>query len=87
MATTQGLYRLDYEKNVLTAIYEFKEKNEDISFIEDNNRLLVITDRDFLVLDTATLSIAQHISLFGDPDQTFTKLKQGEQRYFFVNNL
>jgi hypothetical protein len=87
VATTKGLYQLDYAKNALTAIYEFKDKIEDISFIEDNNRLLVIADRDFLVLDTAALSITQHISLFGDPDQTYTKLKKGEQRYYFVNNL
>jgi hypothetical protein len=87
IATTKKIYKLDDEKLTLTQIHEFKNEIEQISFFDEEKRSIILTDKELLVLDPATLSVKNRFHLFGDPDQKYTKLKQGVKRYYFIPAL
>ena len=81
------IYQLNTADDSLKSVHAFKELVNDCLFFEGANRLIILTDRDLLVIDPATLEVKNDLMLWGDPDQKYTRLKKGEQRYYFIPTL
>lgn len=77
------IYQLNTDDS-LSAIYEFKEPISDCSFRDEENRLIILTDRNLLVLDSAGLEVKNDMFFFGNPDEKYTRLKKGEMRYSII---
>jgi hypothetical protein len=87
VVTETKLYKIDDDKLVLQPLSEFKTKIVPTLFLEEKNRILLMTNQSLLVLDPATLEVKNCFYLFGDPSQKYSKLKPGEQRYYFIPTL
>ncbi|HEX3048624.1 MAG TPA: hypothetical protein VHY08_28000 [Bacillota bacterium] len=87
VVTETKLYKIDDDKLELKPLLEFKTKIVPTLFMEEKNRILIMTNQSLLVLDPATLEVKNCFYLFGDPGQKYSKLKTGEQRYYFIPTL
>ncbi|MCL6590225.1 MAG: hypothetical protein K6U80_09760 [Firmicutes bacterium] len=87
VVTETRLYTIDHDKPALKPLYEFKTKTVPLLFLEEKDRIIFMTNQVLLVLDPATLEVRNCFYLFGDPGQKFSRLKPGEQRYFFIPTL
>lgn len=85
--TEKKIYKIDEEKLLLKPIYEFKSKSGSAYLQEEEGRIIFISDREFLILDPATLEVKDCFYLYGNPDEKFSKLKPDEQRYYFIPTL
>lgn len=87
VTTNKKMYKLDYQSNALTTVHEFAEEVKYTYFYEDNNRLIVLSDKELLVLDTKTLEIKNKFLLYGNPNEKYSKVIPGSLRYYFIRAL
>ncbi|HEX3044863.1 MAG TPA: hypothetical protein VHY08_08905 [Bacillota bacterium] len=87
VVTEKNIYQLDYDKCVLVPIFEFKEKAKETAWVEDEKRVIIYTDREMVVIELATMKATNSFQFYGDPNEKYTKLKKGEQRYYFIRTL
>ncbi len=85
--TGKKIYLINSEDLVLKPIHEFKETVKDCLFLEEENRLILITDRNLLIIDPASMEIKNDFMLYGNPEEKYTRIKKGEQRYYFIREL
>ena len=87
VVSSKRIFLINPEDDSLKEIHVFKEPVSDCAFFEEENRLIIQTNRDLLVLDPATLEVKNDFMFWGDPGQKYTKLKKGEQRYYFIPEM
>lgn len=87
LVTKKKIYRINCDNSTFQPIHEFKEESRNAYMLEDNNRLILLTDKELLVIDSASLEVKNRFFLFGNPDDKYTRVKKGEQRYYFIRSL
>lgn len=87
VATGKRIYQLNEETSELEPIYDFKAETKGVRIYEDDNRIILISDKELLVINSKTLTVENSFFLFGDPNEKYTKLQSGEQRYYFIRAL
>ena len=84
--TAQKIYRIDSDLK-LHSVFEFKQNVAPVFLKEEENRVILLTDLELLVLDPQNLEVKNRFFLFGDPGQKYNKLKANENRYRFIPAL
>ncbi len=87
LVTHQKIYQIDDQNLTLKPVYQYTAPAEPKLFVEEDQRIIFMTSREMLVLDPATLAPKNTFQLYTAPDARFTKLKPGQQRYFFIEAL
>jgi hypothetical protein len=87
LITGKKIYQVNEQNLTLKPVYQFAAPAEPKIFIEEDKRIIFMTTREMLVLDPVTLTPKNTFRLYTAPDAKFTKLKSGEQRYFFIKTL
>jgi hypothetical protein len=77
------IYQMN-EDDSLSPVYEFKEPVSDCLFFGEKNRLIILTDRNMLVMDPESLEVKNDMLFFGNPDEKYTRLKKGQMRYDMI---
>lgn len=86
VVTGKKIYQINAD-NSLTLVYEFKQEVSLCFFFEEENRLIVVTEQNLLVMDPETLEVKNDYLFYGNPDEKYTHLKKGEQRYYFIPSM
>lgn len=87
LVTEQKIYQIDDQNLTLKPVYRLAAPVEPKLFMEEDQRIIFMTSQEMLVLDPATLAPKNTFRLYTAPDAQFTKLKTGDQRYFFIQSL
>ncbi|HEX2953061.1 MAG TPA: hypothetical protein VHR47_03645 [Bacillota bacterium] len=82
LATDKGLYKV--EDNALKEICRFTGSSKGLYLFKDDQRLIFWTEKDWYIIDSATLEMKYHLDQFGDPNDKYTKVQKGECRYYYV---
>jgi hypothetical protein len=80
------IYQLN-EDDSLSLVYQFKEPISDCFFLWEEQRLIILTDRDLMVMDPENLEVKNDFMLWGDPARNYTRLKKSEQQYYLIPAL
>lgn len=84
VVSNKRIYKINEEKLTLEPVHQFKNPTEHVHFFEEDQRMIILADQEMVVLDPKTLAVKNKFYLFGNPDEKYTKLKPGAQRYFFI---
>lgn len=87
VTTGNTVYVIKETETALEPIYNFQVETKETSLYAEEGRLILISDKELLVIDSETLKITNHISLYGDPNEKYTKLQPGARRYYFIRSL
>jgi hypothetical protein len=87
LVTEQKIYQINDQNLTLKPVHPLTGPSEPRLFAEEDNRVIFMTNREILVLDPATLAPKNAFRLYTSPNAQFTKLKTGDQRYFFIQAL
>jgi hypothetical protein len=87
ITTGKKIYKLNEASSELEPIHEFKEETKATYFYEDENRIIFLSDKELLVINSETLKIENQFFLYGDPNEKYTKLQPGAKRYNFIRAL
>ncbi|NLW55906.1 MAG: hypothetical protein GX050_04705 [Firmicutes bacterium] len=83
--TGKNLYEL--VDNELDLLHSFEKKTDRFFVASEKNRVIIASETELLVLEPETLKTENHIKFFVGRDEKYTKLKAGDQRYFFIQTL
>jgi hypothetical protein len=78
------IFQLNDADDSLSPVYEFQQPVSDCFFFGEENRLIILTNRNLLVLDPDSLAVKNDMLFFGNPDEKYTRLKKGEMRYNII---
>ncbi len=87
VTTGKQIYKLNEATSELESIYEFKQETKETYLYEDENRMILLSDKELLVLNSETLKIENQFYLYGDPNEKYTKVQPGALRYSFIRAL
>lgn len=87
VVTSKKVYKLNDLDLTLVPIHEFSAAVRWAYCFDDKNRIIILTSKELLVINADTLAVKNCFQLFGEPDDKYTKLKKGEQRYYFIPTL
>jgi len=73
--------------NELELLHCFTKKSDRFFVASEKNRVIIVSETELLVLEPETLKTEKQIKFFVGRDEKYTKLKAGEQRYFFIQTL
>ena len=83
--TGKKIYELaDQELNLL---HIFDRKTDQIFVAGEKNRVIILSGTELLVLDPETLQTENRIQFFVGRHEKYTKLKAGDQRFYFIETL
>ncbi len=87
VVTGKMIYKINEKNLSLNTIYEFKKKTQDMWLFEEEKRTIILTPWEFVVLDGQNLQVQDKYEFFVDSAAQYTKLKPGEQRFYFIRTL
>lgn len=87
LVTKEKIYQIISEDLTLKPIIAFSKKASNCLLLEEEHRLVVMTDQELLVIDSPTFEVKNKFELFGNPDQEYNRIKPGEQRYHYIPTL
>lgn len=87
VVTDRKIYQISEENLSLKPVYPFINPTEPKIFMEEDKRIIFMTTEELLVLDPATLTPVNTFRIYTTPAAQATKLKPGDQRYFFIEAL
>lgn len=86
ITTEKTVYRISSD-DTLVPINEFNEKTTETYLYNDDNKVILWTEKELLVIDATTLDVTDHINFYIGPDEKNSKLNSGTQRYYFLRDL
>ena len=87
VATEKCIYLLNNEDDTMVPIHQFTEKAKEITFYNGGNKIIVWSDKELLVIDITTFKVNTHLDLYGKSGEGLSRVKSGEQRYYFLRDL
>jgi hypothetical protein len=71
----------------LNLVHSFEKKTDRITVAGEKNKIIIVSQTELLVLEPETLKTENHIKFFVGRNEKYTKLKAGDQRYYFIETL
>jgi hypothetical protein len=85
VATTKGLAKISSDSQTIEPVARFEQTALGAACYEDENKFLVWTDKEFLVLKKDTFEVTAHYSFYSEP---LEKSKKDPKRHYkFIYNL
>ena len=81
------IYKLDYDNHALIPIHSFVKGIEFAYLFTDENRSIVLSENEIVVLDSGTLEVKNNFKMFVEKKEPNMKLKPGQRRYYFIPNM
>ncbi len=85
--TEKGVYRINEQDATLAPIYQFISLSQPAFFQEEAKRIILMTNQELLVIDPVSFTIKNKFDLFIGANEKYTRLKPGDQRYYFIRPL
>ncbi len=87
LVTKQQIYQIISEDLTLKPIITFNKEARNCLLLEEENRLIIITDQELLIIDSLNFEVKNRFELYGNPDQDYSHIKEDEPRYYFIPTL
>lgn len=71
----------------LKLVHSFEKKTDRIAVVGEENRVMIVSETELLVLHPDSLQTETRIKFFVGRDEKYTKLKAGDQRFYFIETL
>jgi hypothetical protein len=87
LITENHIFQVNAEDLTLKPIIPFNKEAKGCLLLEEENRFVVMTDQELLVIDSLNFEVKNRFEFFGNPDQEYSRVKENEQRYYFIPTL
>lgn len=86
ITTEKTIYRISSD-DILVPIDEFNEETTETHLYNDDNKVILWSEKELFVIDAATLNVTDHFNFYIGPNENNSKLETGTQRYYFLRDL
>ncbi len=87
LITEKQVYQIISENLTLKPIISFAKEAKGCLLLEEENRFVIMTDQELLVIDSANFEVKNRFEFFVNSDQEYSRIKKDEKRFYFIPTL